>query len=385
MLNELAGHHGLPGPYEVDPDKAQSLRMRGQGAQIDVSIQDQPLDDADFAVALRAPILKIKKFDFKAAVAEHRAAVVITVTSDEANAEQDTDTPADAFVKLTLLHLALQQSAAFASPLMVDFRPSQSLLSPEEFATVATLGLPVPILFHPFPVGNGKTASGKPRRGMAAIHAPMLIGAELELEAIPFDMKMPTRIAFLSDLVALKLDRHAALAHGDCLKAPDGRPVWVRHVEGATTNEPHRIIVSFDTQAPEIRSTLQIRDQTSFQERVERLKARAQPGLDAGTPTPQPVFQESEDDLRARVQETIVPTPPSTFVPGSLVRIPLVLMATGALLVAVVLSGVGRNLAVFDLAGVSAAQSILTAPPQQDGLPAIPSLPSTGATFLSVD
>ncbi|WP_227267812.1 hypothetical protein [Roseobacter weihaiensis] len=328
LMAELTGWargQDVPATFTMLPGASDenTLCIAGNGVHATVSLQKTPLDAANFALPLRSPMLRHKKFDFKAAIARHQAAIVITVGDGETPlpaaarqmmSEAGVVHPADPVTKLTVLHMLLQGVAAIHRPSMVDFCPSQSLLCPQELALVATKRLPIPILFHPFPVGNGRDAEGNPRHGMAAIHAPRLIGTELELEAVPQDMPIATRINLLCTLIEKKRDGSLPLNHGDQLQSDDGRHQWVRHEAGSREDGPVRVIVSFDTTAPEPARPEQVDAQVAFHERIARLKARAVSGDPGGVgagPAVRPeaggTRLETEQELRERIQDTMEP------------------------------------------------------------------------------
>lgn len=311
---------GLNEPFTALPAESDgaSRCFVGNGVHIRITVHSQPLDPVSFALPLRSPLLKHKDFDFAHAIETHGAAIEITVGDGETPVPLDAcesmanDAAANGahpFAKLGALQMALQVLAQYLPPLMVEFGPSQSLLSPQEVAAVSDLPLPIPILIHPFPFSQ-KTPEGKIRPGMAAIHAQHLIGAELELEAIPADMPMENRISTLATLVKMKMEDSAALSHGDSLETDDGETVWIRYEEGSIEGGPPRIIVSFDTPAP---AQAPAQRQKSFQDRVAHLKKSSRDGMQPDTsstealPDDAQVYQESEEELRARVQATISP------------------------------------------------------------------------------
>lgn len=320
-----AQDQGVPAAFKVlsGASDETTLCFAGNDVHATVTVQKTPLDAASFALPLRSPMLKHKKFDFKAAIARHQGAIVITVGDGETllpvdarkrMAEADVVRPADPMTKLTVLHMLMQGVAGMHRPSMVDFCPSQSLLCPQELAMVSMKGLPIPILFHPFPVSNGRDPEGNPRYGMAAIHAPRLIGTELELEAVPRNMPIATRINLLSALIEKKRDGSLPLNHGDQLQSDDGRHQWVRHEAGSQEDGPLRVIVSFDTAAPEQAPSEKVDAQATFQERIARLKARSVSGDPRGVGAGSAVLPEAgcpqletEEELRERIQDTLNP------------------------------------------------------------------------------
>ncbi len=316
----LAQDYGLPGTYEVlaGATNETMLTLAGAGLHVTVTVQSTPCDPSEFALALRAPILRHKKFDFKAAIRAHQSAVVITVGDGETPLPVDVREkmamagvvqPSDPTLKLSVLHVLMQCMAMANRPTMVSFCPSQSLLCPQELAAVSGRALPYPILFHPFPFSNGKTDDGQPRIGMAAIHAARLIGAELELENIPTEMPVATRINLLATLIQNKRSGSLALADGDGLQ-PDGEhTLIVRHEPGSTEDGPHRIVATFVDPPAQAGASGDPKGHQDFQDRIARLKER---GVQTGEMTTPSVplggeSAESPDDLRARVQETISP------------------------------------------------------------------------------
>lgn len=327
-FSDWARDHGVPGPFMMLPGAtiAGRLCFAGSGVHVTITGQDEPLEKDAFQLALRAPILKQKKFDFEGAIDSHTAAIVITVGDGETPmppqarqlmAENGIVDAADPLLKLTILHLALQGINTMTRAKLIDFCPSQSLLTVPEVVATSHLSLPVPLLFHPFPVRNAPAEDGSPRKGLAAIHAPRLIGTELELEAIPADMPLQTRLGLLSSLISQKLDGAIDLAHGETVlleATPASSAVdtaarlWIRHEEGSTDSGPVRVIASFDTEVAPPEISVPADGHQSFQDRIARLKQRgpgSEPHLGIGS-SPEPnVYAESEEDLRARVQDTI--------------------------------------------------------------------------------
>ena len=290
----------------------------GNGFHIWITVAHEPIDAVAFALPLRSPLLKYKNFDFQDAIDTHHSVVQITVGDGETPALPNSSQPADdaagtrsaqPFAKMSALQMTMQILAQAHPPLMADFGPSQLLLTPHDIAAVADQHLPVPILIHPFPFRQ-KTADGGMRRGMAAIHAQRLIGAELELEAIPAEMPIKARINTLSQLVKLKMEDIVSLSHGDSLETDEGQMVWIRHEEGSIENGPPRIVVSFNEPTP-VQTAPQ--SQQSFHDRVAKLKNNSSTGTQNDMPAAEKlpedaqVFQESEEELRARVQATISP------------------------------------------------------------------------------
>lgn len=327
-----ARDQGFHGPFETVPisEGTGSFAFSGHGVCVTVMFHTQSLDKEAFALALRAPILKHKEFDFAAAIDNHEAAIVITVAdprkpmsaktrqelSDNGEVEVE-----DAVSKLTLLHLVLQEVAAMTSPLMIDFCPSQSLLTTQELAAVSHMGLPVPLLFHPFPIRNAPAKDGRARKGMAAIHAPRLVGTELELEAIPNDVPLHNSLHMLASLMSQKLDGSIELKHGESVllkSAPsdhevsndtlDDHRLWIRHEDGATETSPTRVVASFDTRAPLPETTVPTGGHQAFQDRIARLKTRGpEPNADSQSSfsSETALYSESAEELRERVQDAI--------------------------------------------------------------------------------
>lgn len=300
------------------------LCLAGYGMHLTVTVHDEPLKPEAFEMALKAPILKTKKFDFHAAIAQHKAGIVITVGDGEVPMPADVrHTMQDAGVmemadpehKLMALHILLQAIAVQSPPLLIDFCPSQTLLTYQELACVNGFAFPVPILFHPFPFRKGTDEEGRPRQCIEAIHAQMLIGASLELEAIPYDMDLATIMNYLSTYIIEKRAGNMPLAHGDQLDSGDGRVQYVRHE--ATNDGGTKIIISFDTEAPEgsvqPKASQQSEGQAAFNQRVARLKAKAPNAAEipqgvASIPDPTPqlgAYAEGADELRSRVRDTI--------------------------------------------------------------------------------
>lgn len=322
-LNELAAEHGIGGPFKVLPGASDDsvLTVAGAGVNASISIQDTPFAKDAFDLALKSPILHWKSFDFSDAIRKHNAGVLIVVSDGEVPMPLEARQPmasegvidaSDPEVKLTVLHILMQGVVTMNPPLMVDFCPSQSLLCPQECALVSTMGLPVPILFHPMPIANAPAPDGSLRVGMEAIHATHLIGAGLELEGIPEDMPIATRINMLATLIMEKRAGNMPLEHGDTLQSDDGLTQYVRH-EADELGKP-KIIVSYDTEPPQRSDTKNVLPigQRAFQDRVSKLKAQAPTDDDATreqplSPPMPPLgaFSEDPEELRARVRETI--------------------------------------------------------------------------------
>jgi len=329
---ELAQSHGLPGPYTRVPttQEPESFAFAGHGVTVSIALNTQPLSKKAFALSLRAPILKQKTFDFKAAIENHTAGIVITVADGDIliprHLRQDMAAKGaldavDRLVKLKILHVALQAINSMTRAKVIDFCPSQSLLTVPELMAVSHMGLPVPLLFHPFPVRNAPHADGHPRRGMAAIHAPLLIGTELELEAIPHDLPLQASLGLLSELIMQKLDGQISLEDGETVvlnpslpgaRESDGAAfrLWIRHEDGATQDGPKRVIASFDTRASQPDTKAPTGGHQAFQDRIARLKQRghgsvSELGSDHTPASDGHIYKESADDLRERVQDTI--------------------------------------------------------------------------------
>lgn len=327
---EMAQSHGLPGPYMLLPGAGglDCLCFAGDGLNVEISIQGQPLDKAAFALALRAPILRQKNFDFGAVVETHQAAIVITVSDGELPMSPEAQEMlteggaidgVDPLAKLKVLHLALQGINTMTRAKMIDFCPSQMLLTVPELVAVSHMGLPVPLLYHPFPVRNTPAEDGTTREGMAAIHAPRLIGTEIELEAIPTGMPLQTRLDLLSALIARKLDGTVLLKHGESVElTPLPKPwggeghnntyrVWLRHEEGSEENGPVRVIASFDTRAPLPKTSVPTGGHQAFQDRIARLKSPETPKTNDfdEVEAPPSLYSETEEELRERVQDAI--------------------------------------------------------------------------------
>ena len=318
-FKESAQNHEIPGAFKVLPGASNetTLSIAGAGVHATLSLQDTPCDAEEFSLALRAPILRHKNFDFKSTIRDHQSAIVITVGDGETPlpfdarelmAQAGVVRASDPMLKMSVLHVLMQCMAETSRPMMVSFCPSQSLLCPQELEAVSDMALPLPILFHPFPFSNGKTEGGQPRIGMAAIHAPLLIGAELELENIPNDFPIATRINLLATLIQNKRSGNLPLEDGDGLQPDGAYNLTVRHEPGSTEGGPHRIVVTFDDHVPQATAQDQ-KGQQAFQDRIARLKKRDAHDGDLGAPA-MPTGHgsaESPDDLRARVQETINP------------------------------------------------------------------------------
>ena len=335
---------GLPGSFQTlkGATDANNLGIAGAGMHAMIHFSDEPCAADEFSLPLRAPILKNKNFDFKAAIKEHRASVVITVGDGEVPMSAENlelmaqagmnRPPSDPMLKLAFLQALMQSLATLTRPTMVSFCPSQSLLCPQELAAVSEMPLPFPILFHPFPFSNGKNEDGMPRIGMAAIHAPLLIGTELELENIPSDMPIATRINLLATLIQKKRSGDLPLDDGDRLQ-PDGTyNLTVRHEPGSKDGGPLRVVVTFNDHAA--RSTPQDqKGQQAFQERIARLKTRGTHDSSLCMPETPPGSSSSEspDDLLARVKDTISPEGHGTVRSGFLGG-PIKLVAFASLL-----------------------------------------------------
>ncbi|MEM1073439.1 MAG: hypothetical protein AAF665_07400 [Pseudomonadota bacterium] len=325
---ELARDHGLAGSFSVMPGVAGpgSIWIAGGGIHATISIQNKPLDPKAFELPLKSPILRHRKFDFKGAIAAHTAAIVIQVGDGELSmpaaqrqlmGDEGIVDAADPILKLQVLHLVAQGLTTMCRPTMIDFCPSQLLLTPPEMAMVSSMALPIPILFHPFPVGNGRDEMGVPRTGMAAIHAPMLIGAELELEAVPEDMSVAARIDLLASLITDHRAGNVSLEHGDVLELLGGREQWVRHEASGAADGHLRIIVSFDTQPSEQSAASKKKSMDghrAFQDRIAKLKsksAQAKIPLHAAVrpaaETEAGLSGETQEELRERIQDTISP------------------------------------------------------------------------------
>lgn len=339
---------GEPDTFAVWPlgTSSETRCFVGNGVHIYLNIRPQPIDSENFALPLRSPMLRHKALDFQQAIAAHSAAIVISVGDGETPDADATPnaTPTDAspqagrpFAKVAALQMAMQVLVDLYPPLMVDFGPSQSLLSPAEVVAVADERLPVPILIHPFPF-RIKRPDGEIRRGMAAIHAQHLIGAELELEGIPDHMHMADRIDTLTALIRLKMDDVISLSHGENLETDSGEAVWIRHEEGSIEDGPPRISVSFIN--PEESAVTQTTDaRTSFKGRLSNLKPGPKPATherSADAPDNAVIYSESSAELLERVQDTMAAAPRSEDRKrtGSTVVLLLLTIAGGYLFVA---------------------------------------------------
>ncbi len=312
-----AERHGLPGPIAVLPGltNAREFAFAGCGVHVMMAVHTQPLQQDAFALQLSAPIRKLKTCDFETIIKTHKQAIVINVGDGELPtpvetrhlmAEMGIGEPADPLIKLTVLHLVIQAIAELQAPLMTDFLPSQSLLSPEELAAVADMGLPVPILFHPYPVDGGKDASGALRLGMMAIHSEHLIGKVMELEAVPEGVDTATMINLMASLIMEHRKGTLPLEHGDVLQESEGLALYIRHEAPAKPGEALRLIASFDTPAsgpapvaeppaPQPEPAIALQQpasdvapapasdpgQSAFQDRIAKLKAKAVPSEEA--------------------------------------------------------------------------------------------------------
>jgi hypothetical protein len=320
QLNALARAHALSGSFKIlrGLTGGNVVALAGCGVHASLSWRDTPLPQENFSLQLSAPINRMKAIDFEALIASHRAAIVINVGDGETlipvdarrqMAEMGVGQGSDPLVKATVLHLLIQGLARMRAPLITDFLPSQLLLAPVELEAVADMGLPIPILFHPYPVDGGPDASGRARFGLQAIHSQVLIGKQIELEAVPDGVDTALMINLLASLIIEHRKGALPLNHGDVLQeSSEDMAIYIRHEAPLSEGEPMRVIVSFDTRAsgpaptapkplppapPQIDAA-----QQAFQDRVARLKSKGQP--ETAPATPQPVDEKKPAAAQAR-------------------------------------------------------------------------------------
>ncbi|MEE4187046.1 MAG: hypothetical protein V2I76_01180, partial [Roseobacter sp.] len=276
---------GLSGSFQIlkDASDDRTLALSGTGLHALITLRTTPCDISDFEVALRAPILKFKPFDSKAAIAAHSAALVISVGDGEKprpfhqrEALRSAGVkPAELTHKLALLHVLMNCLVDHSPPTVINFSPTQLLLSPDEFQAVADTLLPLPILFHPYPIIDGKDANGMLRMGMVAIHAQHLIGAELALENAPQAVDVGSQISLLAKLIAQKRSGNLSLNDGELVEPAGKLVLRVRHAQSDAPDASHRIIARFEDGVPDKPNARGPQGQQAFQDRIARLKTRS--------------------------------------------------------------------------------------------------------------
>jgi hypothetical protein len=108
----------------------------------------------------------------------------------------------------------------------------------------------------------------------------------------------------------------------------------VRHEKGSGEDGPKRIVAAYDGPPARPDNALSGQNQTSFQERIERLKTRARPDVmtnDLHVPPVGGGGTDTEEELRARVRDTL--NPDAGFTPRSgLMKGPMKLVIAMSLL-----------------------------------------------------
>lgn len=232
-IHKRAAWTGVACALEILPCATgdQVLTLGGGGVHVTISLQNAPCPPEVFAAALQAPIRKVKSFDFEGAIAEHSAAIVITIGDGDKPLPQEARqmsggmSEADPIQKLMVLQLVMQSLIEEATPLMVDFCPSHSLLSPVEFDAVADMALPVPILFHPLLEVGGASQKDQPLLRMTAQQSQFLAEKELILDGAPADMNPGLMINILATLIIEHRSGGLEFEHGAVIDLGEGLAV----------------------------------------------------------------------------------------------------------------------------------------------------------------
>ena len=226
------------------------LALGGGGVHVTISLRSDPCDARAFSLALQSPIRKMKSFDFEGTIASHTAAIVINIGDGDTPmpldarkmmAEMAGMNGADPIEKLMMLQLVMQTIIEETPPLMIDFCPSQTLLSPVEYEAVADLALPVPILFHPLIEVGGTSAQDKPLLRMTALHSQFLTEQVLVLDGAPSDMNPGLMINILSTLIIENRAGNLTFDHDTVIDLGEGLAVQFLE-EAPNPGEPPRVI-----------------------------------------------------------------------------------------------------------------------------------------------
>lgn len=209
---------------------AHILTLGGGGLHVTVSLRADPCDSAAFSMALKSPIRKMKSFDFEGTIASHEAAIVVNVgdgdtpmpvEAREMMADMAGMAGTDPIQKLMILQLVMQTLIELIPPLMVDFCPSQSLLSPVEFEAVKDMALPVPILFHPLLEVGGASQKDKPLLRMTALHSQLLVDKLLVLDGADANMNPGLMINIIATLIIEHRAGNLPFEHDDVVQLDD--------------------------------------------------------------------------------------------------------------------------------------------------------------------